>query len=147
MIESDNDVITDGLHVEGHEVWRQTIVGKRPVIFVVSITVPIWQQSDFLEGIVVDINSAFIEVGCVEKAIAFNDGAREPGVAGAIGGLDYDNGVRGGAQCAEGSYSNIWVPSGDGAIKGGEEKSSRRTWSQNEVRRTRISNRAGGSNP
>jgi hypothetical protein len=36
-----------------------------------------------LEGIVVDIDSALIEVGGVEIAIAFNNGAREPGVAGA----------------------------------------------------------------
>ena len=68
-----------------------------------------------------------------------------PVLAGAIGGLDYDNGVGGGARCAAGSYSNIWGPSGDGAIKSGEEKGSGRTWSQNEVRRTRVSDRAGGS--
>jgi len=49
--ESDDDVVTDGLHVEGDEVSRQAIVGKRPVIFVVSITVPICPQSDFWKAL------------------------------------------------------------------------------------------------
>jgi hypothetical protein len=121
--ESDDDVIADNLYIEGHEVSGQTIVSKRPVIFVVTITVTVRPQSDSLKGIVIDIDSSLIEVGGVKIAIALNDGAREPGVAGAIGGLDYDNAVRGGARCATGSYSNIWVPSGEGAIKSGEEKS------------------------
>src|ERR1700722_8731094 len=92
---SDDDVVADGLYVEGHEVSGQTIIGKRPVIFVVSITVPVRPQSDSLKGTVVNIHSTFVEVGGVEITIAVNESTGKPGVTGTIGSLDYDDGVRG----------------------------------------------------
>ncbi|MEA2257560.1 MAG: hypothetical protein QOJ51_385 [Acidobacteriaceae bacterium] len=97
-----------------------------------------------MESIIVGVDSAFIEVGGVEVAITIHRGASETGVAGSVRSLDHDDGVRGGRR-RTGSYSNSWVPSGDGAVNGGEEKSGRRAWSQGEVRGTGVGDGAGGS--
>ena len=87
----DDDVVTDGLYVEGHKVPGKTIVGKGFLSFrsrgPIGISIPVWLQIDFVEGVVVDVDGAFVEVGGVEVAIAVDGGAGEAGVAGAVGGL------------------------------------------------------------
>src|ERR1700733_3751181 len=101
-------------------------------------------QRDFLEGVVVDVDGAFIEVGSVEVTIAIESRARETGVAGAVRGLNHDHGVRGGRRGA-GSDSDGWVPSGDGAVNGGEEKIGGCARSQEKVRGTGVGDGARGS--
>lgn len=68
--EGDDDVVTDGLHVEGHEVPRKTIVREGLFVSVavvpIGISIPVWLQSDSVEGVVIDVDRAFVEVGGVE---------------------------------------------------------------------------------
>jgi hypothetical protein len=123
----------NSLYIEGHEVSGQTIVSKRTVIFVVTITVTIRKQSDSLKSIVVNIHSTFVEVGGVEIAITVNESTGKPGVTGTIGSLDYDDGVRGRSRSPACSYADVWVPAGDGASKGGKEKVSGRARSQSRL--------------
>jgi hypothetical protein len=143
----DDDVVPDGLDVEGHEIPGQTIVGECLVTFVawaaIAISVHVWLQINFVEGVVVDVDGAPIEVGGVEVALALDGGAGEAGVAGAVGGLDHDDGVRGGRRSA-GGYCDGWVPSGDSAVNGREEKGGGRACSQEEVRRAGVGDGAGG---
>jgi hypothetical protein len=77
-----------------------------------------------LKSIVVNIHSTFVEVGGVEIAITVNKSTGMPGVTGTIGSLDYDDGVGGRSRGPAGSYADVWVPAGDGAVKGGKEKSA-----------------------
>src|SRR3984957_4359908 len=134
--EGDDDVVTDGLNVEGHEVPRKTIVGEGLFVFgavvPVGICIPAWLQSDFVEGVVVDVDRAFVEVGGVEVALAVDGGAGEAGVAGSVGGFYHHHGVRGRRRCAAG-YSDGRVPSGDGAVNSGEKKIRGRARGQQEI--------------
>jgi hypothetical protein len=59
--EGDDDVVTDGLDVEGHEVSRKALVDEGLVSVVVSVSILVRLQSDFVEGVVVDIDGALID--------------------------------------------------------------------------------------
>src|ERR1700722_19862845 len=100
-------------------------------------------QRHFLEGVVVDVDGAFIEVGSVEVTVAIDSRAGETGVAGAVRGLTHDHGVRGRRRGA-GSDSDGWVPSGDGAVNRREEKIGGCARSQEKVRGTGVGDGAGG---
>ena len=55
--EGDDDVVTDGLDVEGHKVTGKKIIGEGRFVFGavvrIGIAIPVWLQSDFVEGVVV----------------------------------------------------------------------------------------------
>jgi hypothetical protein len=146
--EGDDDVVTDGLDVEGHEVPRKTIVREGLFVFgavvPIGISIPAWLQSHFVEGVVVDVDRAFVEVGGIEVALAVDGGAGEAGVAGSVGGLYHHHGMRGRRRTAAG-YSDGWVPSGDGAVNGGEKKIRGRACGQEEIRGAAIGDGARGS--
>jgi hypothetical protein len=87
---------------EGHIVSGKTIVGERHVIVAVAvpISLAIRLQGDFMESIIVNVDGAFIEVSGLEVMVAIHRGTRETGVAGAVRGLNHNDGVRGGRRGA-----------------------------------------------
>ena len=107
--EGHDDVVADGLHVEGNEVAGQVFVVEGAVVVVVAIIVfsasvvvssisvvvfvMLVGESDFVEGGVEDIDAAFGEVGGVEIAIAVDGGGGKAGVAGAVGSFEDDCGL------------------------------------------------------
>jgi hypothetical protein len=96
------------------------------------------------DNVVVDVDRAFVEVGGVGVALAVDGGAGEACVAGSVGGLYHHHGVRGRRRSATG-YSDGRVPSGDGAVNGGEKKIRGRACGQEEIRGAAIGDGARGS--
>ena len=129
----DDDIVTDGLDVERNIVAGQETIGEGSIVIVVvvvpiPVVVPVLVisvavvmtvvlimivgvKSYGVKVAVVDIDAAFVEVGCIEVAVTVNEGAGETGVAGSIGCFDGDDGIDGG-RIGAGCDGDVRVPSG-----------------------------------
>ena len=68
--EGDDDIVTDGLDIERHEVPGELIVGKELGVGVsIAASILVRLQSGLMEGVVVDIHGALVEVGGVEVPV------------------------------------------------------------------------------
>ena len=54
----------------------------------VSVSILVCPQSDFMKGVVVDVDGAIVKIGGVQIAVAINGGAGKAGVTGAVGSFD-----------------------------------------------------------
>jgi len=64
--EGNDDVVPDGLHVEGNVISRKMFVGEGLVIAVVSGFVHMRQHCDAVKGRVVNVHGTLVEVGGIE---------------------------------------------------------------------------------
>src|ERR1700722_7533772 len=96
-----------------------------------------------MKCIVVDIHAALGKVGCVEVALAMNEGAGPPRVARAILGPGNSHGMGRRRRCA-GCETYASIPADDRSINGREQKSSRSVGRQEKISSAAVENRARG---
>src|SRR5258708_27905082 len=145
----DDNVVTDGLHVEGHIGTLQALVheGMFRELAIERILGGVFSRVFFgwsykVKCTVINIHTALGKIRGVEILLAINESAGQAGVAGSVGSFDHGHSLGRWRRSSLG-YTNSWVPSGNRPINRAEEEHGRFSWGQQKICLTAIEDGAG----